>query len=217
VLKIVLNIFATILALSGYLLTYILNKEKLHRYRFLLVLVAVIAPALIWGEYVYQARESESLKAHLNEISKSNKELTTLLEPFTMKARISYPGFDDQAALQKLAYDISKMQPKLVFWGQTEPRRDPVTNLLHMDYGFRSQYPVGLRDIQIKIRFDGRFVAVNPAIRGALVREQGTRIVVDTDSSGFLYTTGYLSADNDIIIKIISRKQLTVTSMDLSP
>ena len=244
-MKILLNFFAWILALLGYLLIWI-NKEKIPRYKLSLVLLGVLlTSAVIWGKYYYDSRQSasaakesaliqsklteikeqnelllserDSLKRHMREIQASNKELTLLLEPFTEIARMSYPGSNDQEALQKLVSDVSKMQPKIVFLGQTEPSRDSVTNLLHTFYVFRSQYSIGLRDIEITVTFDGAFVSATPRIRGAIVQEYGSRMTIDADSSGFCYTTGYLSEGNDISIEVISRKPLKVTSMKLLP
>lgn len=244
-LKVTLNAFATILALSGYILTYALNKDKLRRYRLQLLLVALLAPALIWGDYIHESRESASLHGKLSTIVEQNQvlisekdsltarirfvqndvrelrgereELASLLEPFQYRARTSYPGLDDHVALGKLASDISGMQPELVFLGQSEPRRNSSTNLVHTTYGFRSRYPVGLRDIQIRVRFDARFAAVSHDMTGALVEQYGTRMIADADSSGFSYSTGYLREGNDIHIEVTSASPLRIMSLDLLP
>jgi len=245
-LSVILNLLITILVLLGYLITWILNRQKLTGFwLFVFVSAALLAPGVVWVQYVIQEKESEkqqsvaadiqkgftevkeqyellhnendSVKARLDEMSKREKELRALLEPFTKRAMMSYPGFNEREALQKLGSDISKMHPKIVFLGQTEPQQDSVTDLLHTAYAFRSQYPVGIRDIQIKVRFNRRFVAIGHDIRGAIVEEQGTRMTVHADSSGFSYTTGYLREGNDIVIQVTSRKPLDITSMELFP
>ncbi|MGB7063493.1 MAG: hypothetical protein WBF13_14245 [Candidatus Zixiibacteriota bacterium] len=160
--------------------------------------------------------ESDSLKARFSEVENSNRRLTELLEPFVNRARLRFPGWSDQEALQKLASEISKMQPKLVFLGRTEPLRDSISNLFHTIYVFRSQPTGALRDVQIKIRFDGRFVSITGRRTGAIGigREQMTP---DQDSAGFYYTTGYLHEENDIKIEVISKEPLDTLSMNLSP
>ncbi len=160
---------------------------------------------------------NDSLKTKLAEIESGNQKLTALLEPFITRARSEYPGWSDQEALQKLASEISKMQPKLVFLDHTEPRRDSISNLFHTIYVFRSEPATGLRDVQIRIRFDRRFVTITERKSGAFVEEQGTRITIDPDSTGFYYITGYLKEGNDINIEVISKEPLKILSRSLSP
>jgi hypothetical protein len=117
---------------------------------------------------------------------------------------------------EKFASEISKI-PKLVFYGQSKPRRDSITKLYYTSYTFRSEPSGALRDISIKMKFDGTLVGVNVNMRGAIVEESGTRKYIDTDSSGFSYNTGYLREGNDIFIEVTSKKQLKILSMNLSP
>lgn len=168
--------------------------------------------------------ENDSLKTNLmvmkedmRQMRENDQELASLLEPFTKTARIRYSGINEQLALQKLASDISKMQPKLVFLDQSQPRRDSITNLFHTIYMFRAQPSGGLRDISIKIRFDGVFAQAVAKIHGAMVEEYGTQMISDSDFYGFSYTTNYLREGNDIIIEVISRNPLKATSLALSP
>lgn len=159
----------------------------------------------------------DSLTTRLNEIDNSNQKLTGLLEPFINRARLEYPGWSDQEALQKLASGISKIQPKLVYLGQTTPQRDSISNLFHTVYVFRSNPTTGLTDVQIKIRFDRVFISVIERKSGAFVEEQGTQITPDPDSKGFYYITAYLKEGNDINIEVISKEPLRILSMSLSP
>lgn len=162
--------------------------------------------------------ENDSLRARFSEVETSNRRLTELLEPFINRARLQYPGWGDQEALQKLASEISKkMQPKLVFSGHTEPLRDSISNLFHTIYVFRSEPATGLRDVQIRIRFDRGFVTITERKSGAFVEEQGTRITIDPDSTGFHYITGYLKEGNDINIEVISKEPLRILSRILLP
>ena len=249
--KIALTIITNILAVLGYLFLYWSDKQKLKRYKKLLLAGIILTSVTIWGNLVREIKESESkarefaviksnfneiktqnestgeqiqlllgvndsLKTKLAEIENGNQKLTVLLEPFITRARSEYPGWSDQEALQRLASEISKMQPKLIFLGQTEPRRDSVSNLFHTVYGFRSEPTTGLRDVKIRIRFDGRFVTINGGKRGDIV-EGGGSMIIDPDSTGFYYTTRYLREGNDIEIKVISKNILNILSMSLSP
>jgi len=164
-----------------------------------------------------KAREFASLQSDFSEIKTQYETISNQLEPFITRARSEYPGWSDQEALQKLALEISKMQPKLVFLGHTEPRRDSISNLFHTTYVFRSEPATGLRDVQIRIRFDRRFVTITERKSGAFVEEQGTRITIDPDSTGFYYITGYLKEGNDINIEVISKEPLKISSSSLSP
>jgi hypothetical protein len=141
-------------------------------------------------------KESDSLKSQINQLKSAQ---------IAVKERA-----------EKLASDISKI-PKLFFLSQTQPRKDSHTNLILVRYGFRSQPSGGLRDVLIKMKFDGVLEAVDAKIRGAFVEEYGTRISIDVDSSGFSYSTGYLREGNDIVIEVISKKELNILSMHLSP
>jgi len=170
----------------------------------------------ISGQYESLRDENDSLRTKFSEIESSNRKLTELLEPFINRARLEYPGWGDQEALQKLASEISKMQPKLVYLGHTEPKRDSITNLFRTIYVFRSKPTTALRDVQIRIRFDGRFVFITGGRTGAIGigREHMTP---DQDSTGFYYTTGYLHEENDIKIEVISKNILKISSMNLLP
>jgi hypothetical protein len=230
-MKIFVNILASSSAVLGYVLTWIFNKEKLRGYiRWLLFLGAILTVTLIWGEYYSQNKESASLLSHsdslktkldamqqdIGKIREENQKLASLLEPFRNTARRSYPGISDQLALQKLASDISKdiskMKPKLVFLGTTKLQQDPVSGLFRRSYGFMSEPTHGLSDIQIRIKFDGKFKNIIPTIRGAWVEEQETRLIFDPDSTGFYYITGYLKEGNKINIEVISKEPLNIIS-----
>ena len=244
-MKIFVNILASLLAMLGYFLTWIFNKEKLRGYvKFILLFCAIITITLIWWEYHSQNDKAASLRNDITNITNQNKllishsdslktklsvmqqdighireenqELASLLEPFRNTARRSYPGINDQLALQKLASDISKdiskMKPKLVFLGTTKLQQDPVSGLFRRSYGFGSEPTHGLSDIQIRIKFDGKFRTIIPTIRGGWVEEQETRLTFDPDSTGFYYITGYLKEGNKINIEVISKEPLNIIS-----
>lgn len=223
-LKIVLSILEFIVAVLGYYLLYRSDEKKLKRYRLWLFAGVIMALLITSGDFVRETKESKSkarefasLQSDFSEIKTQYETISNQLEPFITRARSEYPGWSDQEALQKLALEISKMQPKLVFLGHTEPRRDSISNLFHTTYVFRSEPATGLRDVQIRIRFDRRFVTITERKSGAFVEEQGTRITIDPDSTGFYYITGYLKEGNDINIEVISKEPLKISSSSLSP
>ena len=94
---------------------------------------------------------------------------------------------------------------------------DKNTNLIYTDYFFRSQYPGGIRDISITLKFNTPIIAAKYQITGAMVTDQDSRISVDTGSAGLSYFTGYLSEGNDILIEVVSRKPINIISSQLSP
>jgi hypothetical protein len=109
-----------------------------------------------------------------------------------------------------------KRQPKLVFLGQTEPRRDSISNLFHATYGFRSEPTNGLKDIYIEIKFDGRFVSITGGKTGDFV-EGGELLTPYPDYTGFNYNTRYLNENNDIEITVTSKEQLRILDKKLLP
>jgi hypothetical protein len=180
----------------------------------------------ITNQNILLISSSDSLKTELRvmqqdiaQMRKENQRLASQLEPFMNAARRSHPGINDTLALQKLASDlskeISKIKPKLVFLGQTELQRDPVSGLFQRSYGFGSEPTHGLSDVQIRIKFDGKFRKITPTIGGAWVEEQGTRVTIDPDSTGFYYITGYLKEGNYVNIEVISKDSLGIISMKL--
>jgi hypothetical protein len=193
------TILVIIVVALGCYLQYLYNKDKLSGYRrYFLLLLLVLSAILV----IRQDHEKKMLY---------NK-----LEQFVQLAQDKYPGLNQEKALAQLAFDISKMHPKLVFLTQTEPRRDPVSNLFHTNYGFRSEPTNGLKDVQIEIRFNGRFVSITGGKKGDIV-EGGELLTPYPDSTGFNYTTRYLNENNDIVITVTSKEPLKIVSMTLLP
>ena len=238
-MKTVLNIVTTIVLVLGYLLSYV-NKEKLGKSKTLIVLICCLLGVLaIWGKDYLESRESKAVKGTLIELTEkndsllkvnnsvqvlmeglkeSNKELTKSLEPFIRIASTSYPQLTNKEALDKLATEISKMRPKLVFIeNRIGQYRDTLVNSLHTVYIFRSQPSVELRDVYIKIRFKEPFISASARKRGAIVLEQGSKLKIDSDSSGFVYNTDFLSNGNDIIIDVESKQPPKIITIDLLP
>lgn len=248
-MEVFMNVLASILAVLGYFLTWIFNKKKLLGYkRSLLFLGAILTVSLIWWEYYSQNAKASSLRNDITNITNQNKllignsdslktklsvmqqdieqihgknqELASLLEPFRNTARNSYPGINDQLALQQLASDISKdiskMKPKLVFLGQTEPQIDSISGFLQTSYGFRSEPTHGLNDVQIEIRFDKRFVFITGGKRGDIVEGRG-QLTPYPDSTGFKYYTRYLREGNYINITVTSKEPLNIVSITPLP
>ena len=200
------TILAIIALALGLFLQYLYNKDKLRGYgRYSLLVLVVLSAILV----IRQDHEKEKLDNKLEQLSKS-------LEPLVVFAQNKYPGLNQEKALAKLASDISKMQPKLVFLGQIEPRRDSVSNLFQTIYGFRSEPTNGLKDVQIEIRFDGRFVSITGGKKGDIV-EGGELLTPYPDYTGFNYTTRYLNENNDIEITVTSKEPLRIISKKLLP
>lgn len=193
------TIAAIIVLLLGCYLQYLYNKDKLSGYRryFLLLLLALSVTLVINQDH-------------------EKKKLYNKLEQFVQLAQDKYPGLNQEKALAQLASDISKMHPKLVFLRQTEPRRDPVSNLFQTTYVFRAEPTNGLRDIQIEIKFDGRFVSITGGRRGGIVMQR-EMLTPYPDYTGFNYFAEYLNEDNDIVITVTSKEPLIIISKKLLP
>jgi hypothetical protein len=158
------------------------------------------------------------IKSDMGNIKDNNRRLTSLLEPFIERAKLRYPEFEDQEALKKLASDVAKMQPKMEFLeNRTRSWVDNSKNLFHTVYFFRSQYSVGVWDVSIKLAFDKPFILVNADIHGGFVVEQGSRLAITPDSTGFSFTTLHLREGNYIKIEIESQESIKIVSMDLQP
>jgi len=168
--RIVLTILANILAILGYFFLYWSDKQKLKRYRFWLLAGAIIASAVLWGDFIRETTE------------------------------------------------ISKMQPKIVFLDNgTKHWNDPATKLSHTLYFFRSNYAVGLWDVQIHLSFNKRFLSATAGPVGGIVDATGSRLTIKNDSTSFLYTIPYLKEGNNIRIEVVSERPLRIVSKGLYP
>lgn len=100
-MKIILTGFTYLLAALGYLLNYV-NKRELRRRRvWFLVVGLALTTVVIWGGYYYdamlsvtQGRESEAIRANLDEIQRQNDEIRDqntllLVERDSLKAHVA--------------------------------------------------------------------------------------------------------------------------------
>lgn len=166
--------------------------------------------------------KNDSLDYQLDKMRAGQEQLQRKLEPFMQIARANYPALSEDEALNKLAMHVSqtldRMQPKVIcLTDKTEFWKDSNTSLIHNIYYFRSQYPISLRDISIKMRFDGTILRAEGKIVGAFVVEQGSRMIIDVDSKGLAFVTGFLGVGNDIKIEVISNEPLMNPSIKMSP
>jgi hypothetical protein len=163
------------------------------------------------------------MQQDMAQMRKENQELASSLEPFKNIANRIYPGISAEIALQKLASDISKniskdiskIKPKLVYLGQIGPQRDPVSGLFQTSYDFSSDPTHALKDVRIRVKFDGCFVFITGGKRG-LIGAGAELLTPYRDSTGFSYATGYMPEDNNIRIEVKSKNPLAIDSMGLS-
>jgi len=222
-----LALLIAFLALHSLLLDLLLGKSKHEkvRRRIEIIVIIVMLVAVGWNYYCQKEEikdqnqlwlsQNDSLRAQIDELSQK-------LEPFLQMARTSYPALREEEALTKLATDISKklalMEPKIIYLPEkTKSWKDNSTNLIRTLYYFRSQYPVAVRDISIKMKLDRAIFSAEGKITGAFVVEQGSRMVIDPDGKGLVFDTGLLKEDNDIKIEVITNEPSKITSMDISP
>ncbi len=246
-MKIFINVLASVLAVLGYFLTYILNRKKLRGYKQLpLFCAAAITVALIWVQYCSQEKESASksreytsiktqlaeirqqndtLKLQVKETVEGNRKLLGDFEPLMQIWQTKYPALAPKEAFAAIAHDLQgkteTAKPNqtllLLMSDKTKVQKATDTGLIHTYYFFRSRYTMPLRDISISLRFDTPFISVNVRIVGAVVFEQGSRLSKSIDSSSLTYSTGYLSESNDIMIEVVSQEPINIFSSQLSP
>jgi len=166
--------------------------------------------------------KNDSLNSQLDKMRIGQEQIQRKLEPFMQIAQANYPALSEDEALNMLATHVSqtldRMQPKVIcLTDKTEFWKDSNTSLIHNIYYFRSQYPISLRDISIIMRFDGTILRAEGKIVGAFVVEQGSRMIIDIDSKGFAFVTGFLGVGNDIKIEVISNEPLMNPSIKMSP
>lgn len=220
-LKLILNIGASLLAILGYFLAYKTDQTKLRRYKKWFIFGALLSIVLIWGDYIIQRSESESIK---NQNYKLSIQIDTFQEQ-SSKLKLQNDTLilqqakliDDNKKLLKFRLE-SKIQSQIVLVeNRTDRRQDPRTKLIYTHYIFRSRTPIPARDVSILLTFDGSFENATARISGAVVIEQGTKTSVNPEHTMLSYSTGYLSESNDVIIEVISKNPLNIIGKKLSP
>ncbi|MCJ7459459.1 MAG: hypothetical protein MUP17_10755 [candidate division Zixibacteria bacterium] len=232
----VLTLLVAFLAVLGYILDYFIDKQK-HRnlYKWIAVLGGILSLVVIgvnhlrqeqqikdWGKSLYKiTKQNDSLLSQNDSLEVRMKDVSEKLQPFVQIATRSYPALNEEEALTKLVTDISRtleqMQPKLTLLTEKTELRKDNNSLFHTIYFFDSQYPVSLRNISIEMKFDGTVLRAEYKINGAFVIEQGSKMLIENDKRGFIFVTGLLTVGNEIVIEVISKKQLNLISKRLSP
>ncbi len=231
IVQIILNLLATFVALVAYYLLWKKDEKKLHDYRYLLLVAAMMSVGGVWGGFIIQEVKSGEVKAQ-------NARLTTDItflkgqsdrlqdKNDTLIGKQNKLIEDNKKILGKLnAYEsllASKWQAPKSETAMEEFRerratfRDSSTGLVHSRFWFGARKAMPLKNISIQMLFDKPIVSISPKIVGAVVLEQGTSIAYP-DSTRFLYKTGYLSESNDICIDVASKDAVMVLDLQLVP
>ena len=242
-----LALLIAFLAVLGYLLDYFLDKQKHKNLRKWIAILGIILTLIIIGvNYLRQEQQIrdwgakfESAEKGLDKISEQNKRLlgqndslevqikgvSEKLQPFMQIARRSYPALNEEEALAKLVTDISHisrtlehMQPKLILLTDKTKLWKDNNSLFRTRYFFDSQYSVPLKNISIEMKFDGALLhAEGRIVDGAVVMDDGSRMLIENDRRGLTFVTGLLIVGNKIMIEAISKEPLNLISMRLSP
>jgi len=163
-------------------------------------------------------RERTGLGEDLDAAQRQVATLDTRLKPFVEIAKRKHHGVGIDAALEKLAAD---MAPKLARDPKPLEELLPDTGLAATTYFFRSRYPVPLRAVTIRLKFDGAVLdcsATVTGVRGAaagIVVQGASRLVKDHDGFGVAFSTPSLRPDNDIAIRVIGTRRLNVVEEEL--
>jgi len=105
---------------------------------------------------------------------------------------------------------LQRVEAKSVL-AQDLPSGEKLTQLV-----FRDRESRVLRDIKIDLKFDKPILSASYQFLGAVVIDQGSRLIPSEDSTRLFFSTSYLSPSNDICINIISRDSLDIQE-NLSP
>jgi len=201
------------------------DDDRKHRLRHagVILVVTVVSVTVIWLTYISQNEQQQAL---LSDNLALQSKVDTLLDIQGLMQRdmarqesvMDIAGELREYIASAMSQGTSSLQKTTQLVLQDEVHQTDSSTGNHMTVLiFRSRYTRPLRDIEIHLQFNQRFLAVGEQLSGAVVYEQGTRRSYYSDSTGLRYTTGYLSAENDIIIKVVTFDSLVILKQELSP
>jgi len=202
------SIFASLATLGGLAIVWVTadaEYKKTWLLPCLLIVLALVGEAMIWLEYsehradvATEQRRGDALQA----------ELTTTRKALEVAS----------SEIVQLRAEAKAREPKLTYVKQmTNWQRDANTGLQCALYVFRATPPGLLRDICIKLAFTGPLTDAKHHIRGVIVQEIGSRLTILPSQRDLVYTTGVLTAGNDVIIQVFANRELDLQSSSLSP
>jgi hypothetical protein len=214
-------ILGTIFGLLGYLYSFIINWHKLKQKKLLILLLLVTAIIFVVIQIdqkrTQNSRDAEYRSRHdslsvQNDTLKSEvKRLSVQLEPVIKLANENFPGLGDDLAIKQLLSKISRMESKIEYL-RSETNIDPIHGYYVTEFYFGSQYPVAVRDINIKLEFDRSLLSAKHYFKGAFVVEQDSNLELVAGNK-IEFTTGLLAVGNDIVIQTSSRESLSIIDM----
>jgi hypothetical protein len=188
-------------------------RKESHRYGFSSTEVKPTS-ACVWLKFYMARRDSDRNQKREAALNKNFADLKQMYEPLAEIARERYPGQELADAAAALAQEL---HPKLVYLhdGTTKGRNEQ--GYVVTKYYFRAAYPLPLRDVQIRLEFDGKVLDAKYRFIGASVADQGSRVQVASDEKTVTFSTGLLKASNDISIEVISEGLIEIVRMELKP
>jgi len=217
-----------LLGLLGYIFSLFINWDKLKGRPWLVALIILMAAALVIvqigqksaqdsREAQYQSRYDSLhiLNQYVitqNDTLRSEVErLSAQLEPVIKLANENFPGLSENLAIKQLILKISKMESKIKFL-KAEKSVNSKDGTYITKFYFGSEYPVAVRDINIKLEFDKSLLSAKHYFDGAFVVEQGSNLIL-TANNKIEFTTGLLAVGNDIVIQTKSPDSLSIIDM----
>jgi len=221
----------------GYGLDHIVDSKKHRRFSLILMLAW---PVLLTASLIFVAFENSQTEKSERELS-SNVEtltkrttgldstvdsLTKLLTPLTAVATQKFPDLDTVSALTALAESLAEVKteiweskPRLIFLEDKMTfHHDTVSDSWIAQYCFQPSHS-SLSNVSIHMRFvDVVDQITYDWLSAAMVWDQGTRILKDSDNKGFSLETGVIQLGNTLVIQVQAKsKPLFVSFPTLSP
>ena len=171
------------------------------------------------------ATNNQLMAQNLN-LENSNKELAN--QNVTLLSRVDSLSLEVSQlriteGFSEIRQDVSSLRPSLKMLRDFRVERESETGVVNTYYYFRANPPGTLRDIGIRLRFDGEVMSSTARASGsigsggAIVIESGTRIAEDSDRRGLLLTTNELIASNDLELTVVGADTLRVVTFSLKP
>ena len=209
-----LHVLVGILAVIAYVVIWVTSTKKLQkspRLKLLLLVALAITSLVVVIQCLIEHQQRKDAAA----VGKELDEIRNQFQPFKQIAESKHPRLSEQDALRELMSDMLK-EPKLILLREIEARRNKETGLWAAAYIFRSKYVSGIRDISIRLQFDGPIERAEYRFVGASVEDSGSskpRI----SGNGLIFSTGYLKQGNELVLDVVSKQPVRLIGRQLSP
>jgi len=162
--------------------------------------------------------QNDSLLTEVRGLTATNEELKGMLNPVIMMAKGRNPELEDKKAVEMFVGEIQRiLNPKLVFLeDRTRTKKDDETGMWTI-YTWTSQYPVTIRDVSVKLRFDTIVLKSAFNLVNMLPFSHNGTLSIDPDRKGVRFYARTLEAGCDIVISVFTETPPRILSSEFSP